>query len=401
MVNILYISSASEDTYNNRNRITSSSYSVAAVKYAELINKGFKSQILSDRSYFHIVVPPVAPYPSFKKLFFSKAVSEDKRLYIPFCNVTILKQFSQLIALLFYILKWYNTHPGQKRIVFSSIQLVFLLAAIPFKLGKRIKTISFVPDVPQFQYSYTTEKSRLKRLFTPLYISLCKQLYRSLDGFVFITEYMKELFPSRPYYIMEGITDLFEEKGEIDSMNRKHDNFILMYAGSLYEQMGINKLVDAITSINNDKIELWLFGIGDSVPYIVNASKTDPKIIYKGAVDNKTVIEAEREVDLLVNPRPTENLYTKYSFPSKTIEYMQSGTPLLTTHLAGIPKEYDEFLYYIEDESVEGIRNAICKCVKISREEMKEKGERAKTFVQCNKNYKTQISKILNGSLFS
>ena len=60
---------------------------------------------------------------------------------------------------------------------------------------------------------------------------------------------------------------------------------------------------------------------------------------------------------LLINPRFSNEEYTKYSFPSKNMEYMASGTPILTTKLPGMPKEYYEYIYLFEEESIEGMKN--------------------------------------------
>ena len=55
-----------------------------------------------------------------------------------------------------------------------------------------------------------------------------------------------------------------------------------------------------------------------------------------------------KEAKLLINLRNPEDKYTKYSFPSKTFEYMVSGTPFFTTKLEGIPSEYYNYLYCID-----------------------------------------------------
>jgi glycosyltransferase involved in cell wall biosynthesis len=88
-------------------------------------------------------------------------------------------------------------------------------------------------------------------------------------------------------------------------------------------------------------------------------AQKDPRIQFRGRVPNDEVLRAEAEADLLVNPRPTGDEYTRFSFPSKNLEYMASGTPLLTTRLAGIPDDHFPHLYIIDDDSVEGIRSAL------------------------------------------
>ena len=61
----------------------------------------------------------------------------------------------------------------------------------------------------------------------------------------------------------------------------------------------------------------------------------------------KQGVAEELKATLLVNPRPTTEEFTIYSFPSKNMEYMASGTPLLTTKLPGMPEEYHQYVLAI------------------------------------------------------
>ena len=45
-----------------------------------------------------------------------------------------------------------------------------------------------------------------------------------------------------------------------------------------------------------------------------------------------------------MNPRSADAEYTKYSFPSKTIEYLATGVPVVMNRLPGIPEEYEYFV---------------------------------------------------------
>ena len=58
-----------------------------------------------------------------------------------------------------------------------------------------------------------------------------------------------------------------------------------------------------------------------------------------------------------MNPRFTGAEYTLYSFPSKNIEYMVSGTPVITTRLAGIPDDYYPYVFVFEEEINENIND--------------------------------------------
>ena len=145
----------------------------------------------------------------------------------------------------------------------------------------------------------------------------------------------------------------------------------------------------------NDNIELWLFGDGSAVNEIISNSQKDHRIKYFGSVTRQEVLMYEKQAILLVNPRSTKEQFTKYSFPSKTIEYMASGTPLLTTRLEGIPSEYFDHSFSIEDNTVCQIKDALVSILNLSDEELKQKGKIAQQFVRENKNAKAQSERIV------
>ena len=107
------------------------------------------------------------------------------------------------------------------------------------------------------------------------------------------------------------------------------------------------------------------------------------------------ILKLQRQATVLINPRQNEGEYTKYSFPSKTIEYLASGTPLVAYKLDGIPDEYDEYLYYVENNSVEALKSKLVEVCEQTDEERREFGERASKFVLENKNPQKQAERII------
>ena len=106
-------------------------------------------------------------------------------------------------------------------------------------------------------------------------------------------------------------------------------------------------------------------------------------------------VEKEMQATLLVNPRPTKEEYVKYSFPSKTMEYMASGTPVLTTRLPGMPREYYPYVHFIDEETPEGIAQALKTVLSQSDEALFAQGMNAREFVLESRNNVVQAGKIL------
>ena len=88
--------------------------------------------------------------------------------------------------------------------------------------------------------------------------------------------------------------------------------------------------------------------------------------------------------------------FTKYSFPSKNMEYMASGTPLLTTKLPGMPKEYHHYVFLFKEETIDGYATAIREALSLSDEDLRSLGQKASQFVLLNKNNVQQGKRLLD-----
>ena len=194
------------------------------------------------------------------------------------------------------------------------------------------------------------------------------------------------------YAVIEGISSRescdFKKSGD----NKKK---AIVYAGMIEEKYGVLDLVKAFMQIENPEWTLELFGSGSSLGDIEKLSRQDSRIHIRGMVSNDKVIEEQKEAELLVNPRNDSHKFTKYSFPSKVIEYMSSGTPMMGYKLSGMPDEYESFFYKI-DEGKNGMKNTLQRVMNLSSEERIVKGEKALQFIIQEKSAKQQCKKMID-----
>lgn len=219
---------------------------------------------------------------------------------------------------------------------------------------------------------------------------------RHCTGYVLLTEAMNDYLnkSGKPYVILEGHADI-TMADKIPSLEKKTTPRVCFYAGGVSRQYGLANLVEGFREADLPNARLHIYGPGDYVKELQQIAAEDDRIFYGGMLLNKEIVEKEQEATLLVNPRPTNEEYVKYSFPSKTMEYMASGTPVLTTVLPGMPKEYYPYLFLLEDETAEGIARALTELLTKSEEELFEKGRRARTFVLDQRNNLVQAQKII------
>ena len=130
--------------------------------------------------------------------------------------------------------------------------------------------------------------------------------------------------------------------------------------------------------------------------FVEDAVKSDSRIKYWGIMEQKRIFEMQREATLLVNPRNGEAEYTKYSFPSKTMEYMASGTPTVMYKLPGLPVDYEEHLVLIPDNSQEAFTAILKEWGSKEQAELDEFGKHARLFILKNKNSEIQAKRLMN-----
>lgn len=270
-----------------------------------------------------------------------------------------------------------------KCIICDAITLVASYAAV--KLGKKFKipTIAIVTDVPEKYCSGKMGK----------YGKLDAKLMKKYDKYVLLTEQMNEIVnpKNKPYIVMEGSC------GEVPNLEKKDDKKIILYSGSLWKNnLGLEYFTEGFIKANLKDVELHFYGVGEFETEIEKYSKIAPSIKYMGVVSNSEIIKKQAEATLLVNPRPSTEEYCKYSFPSKTFEYMASGTPVLMTKLPCLTNEYFEHLYFIEEETSDFVCAKLKEIFSIDEEIRNDFGLRAREFVKQKKNNKIQAKKIIN-----
>ena len=199
--------------------------------------------------------------------------------------------------------------------------------------------------------------------------------------------------PDKPCLIIEGIVNKNLFVANKKYINLKKEKAV-MYAGMLNKKHRIEMLIKGFMLTKGD-YELWLFGSGDFEREIQEYAKNDKRIKFFGRVNRNVVLEYEHRASLLVNIRDSKEEYTKFSFPSKTIEYMACGTPLLTTKLPGIPDEYYEYCYTLDDETVDGVNKSLENILSLPQDELLTKGKEAMNFIFSNKIAGIQGNKII------
>ena len=383
---LIYISSlCSKNKYSELFAGSGSMPGMQAQKYNRLMAEG-----LAQNDGISLTALSAAPVnrSNCKKLFFSEKDEVCGNItykYIPFINLPVIKNLCLIFNSRRICKRLIKENPDAAAVcdVLSLSASYGALKAIE-KTGN--KSAGIITDLPDFL------KSGNNKAYMKLYektTSMCK-------SYVLMTEQMnKKINPDKkPYRVIEGQSDI-SMISENNSIENKFSKKICMYAGGIEEEYGLKILAEGFAKASIEGSELWIYGHGSYAEELKNFCKEHPTVIYKGLAPNDEIVKTEQKAWLLINPRPSSGEFTEYSFPSKNLEYMASGTPLLAAKLPGMPDEYKDYIYIVANESADGIAECLTEILGKSAEELYEKGALAKEFVLKRKNNTVQAGKVL------
>lgn len=279
-------------------------------------------------------------------------------------------------------------------VVVYSAHLPFLAAAWLTRIVRRdVFLCAILPDLPEFMgvggRLYTTYKTVESFLF--------RKLVRGFDSLIFLTDAMGERIgiPVQKRMVVEGIYDPRDDPPSTEAASAGDDTFTILYTGTLAARYGIVDLLQAFEDLGAPEARLWICGDGDTRPAIESMTRHEPRLQYFGQVPRSRALELQREASVLVNPRRPEGEFTKYSFPSKTMEYLASGKQVIMHGLPGIPPEYLEHLTIPATSDAAGLAQALRKVSALSPEERATRGARARAFILASKSPEAQVARVL------
>ncbi|MCT2409543.1 glycosyltransferase [Chryseobacterium antibioticum] len=358
------------------------------------IIKGLENNV--NQAINVITVPFLGDFPKACDL---KVVNEEKwqnkggQIHqVGFKNIKFLNEFSKYNALKKALENQFVKEKNEVDtiVIYGMFSYFLKLTAYIKKVLPDVKICMIVPDLPHLMGA-DNNKPHIK-LYNTYTKSVVNRNIKHIDSYIFLSKYMEDyLNTNKPFDIIEGIYNT-NEKNITES---KEVLPTIFYSGTLALRYGIERLLESFASIKNDELRLWICGAGDGEEMVKEYSKKDNRIIFKGQLDRSEILKLQRKATLLINPRDGKDEFTKYSFPSKTIEYLSSGTPTILYKLKGIPEEYYDYCYTCDSDGYEGLRDTIIEVLDISKDERDIMGERAKKFILNNKNETVQSGKII------
>jgi glycosyltransferase involved in cell wall biosynthesis len=168
----------------------------------------------------------------------------------------------------------------------------------------------------------------------------------------------------------------------------------IYFAGALVDAAGVNLLLDAIPHVTDPTLEFWFSGRGPLEERLKQQAIADPRIRFFGFVSEEQYSSMLQKAAVLVNPRPSRLLESRYNFPSKLMEYLAAGRPIISTATSDVAEHYGTAVVVLKDETPEALAQCIEQTVASPANERAAQGARARATVE-GVTWRTEAEKIL------
>lgn len=302
---------------------------------------------------------PVANYPIGANKLFLYTTKRKNNTCVGFINLPIIKHIMRRIsakkALLQYLDKENELYNGSTIVIYDCY-IPFIKAALDIK-GKDDKVIVIVPDIPGKLCVEYQSYNFLTKIYKNIEFKKLKKCIKNIDGAVVLAEDIATKLRLDKYLVVETITSSDYCLSRLNDTNERH----ILYAGELSENVGIKKLIEAFKDIDDKNVYLDICGVGPLSEYVKIEAQKIERLSYLGYLYGDDMINRMSISDVFVNPRDNSDEFSKYSFPSKNIEYLKQGKPVVAYRLSSMPDEYNEYIIYPADSSVESLRECMLK----------------------------------------
>lgn len=374
----------------------------AANTFQQRLIAGLKEQNINLQV---VSAPFIGPWPAaYKdKAFngFEAGKSAENIRYVYFNNIWGYRNISRTVALKKCVKEFIqNSKFEKKAIIVYCPHTPFLEAAVYGKqLDKSVHIHMVVPDLPQYM-NLSKKAHPVYDFFKKIDIQKMDKLIAQVDSFMLLTKFMAEKLnvENRPYIVVEGITD----NNSIPEYKKIGNGKKVAYAGKLVEAFGAKRLIEAFELIEDPEVSLHICGGGELKSYVEEMCKKDSRIHYYGVVPAEKANEILQQADVLVNPRQNDDEYTKYSFPSKNIEYLMTGNAVVAYMLDGIPKEYASFFKVPKSNQTVALAEAIREAMNESPVERTKKNKMIREYIESHcgaSSVAKQIVDVIKGKL--
>ncbi|MBS1158788.1 MAG: glycosyl transferase group 1 [Proteobacteria bacterium] len=226
----------------------------------------------------------------------------------------------------------------------------------------------------------------LKKIILNIYFGFGFLLLRMCTGLIVLNDEFIRCENIKNRYLKIQVGAAVFGTGRRLANNVSHTNVFLV-AGTLNDENGIGLVIDYLNSVHDDFFEFHFYGDGVFVQKIKDLALVDKRVRYFGRVTKSLLNQRISAADFLVNLRDPNGVSSAYSFPSKLIDFMGAGVPVLSNFFPGLEKEYLDCMCVVDEFSVKEFSVAVNRAVKMSPSDRVALGISARELIKKNNNW--------------
>jgi len=309
---------------------------------------------------------------------------------LAFINIPLFKQLTIGLAVLRRLVNWGWRNRKTKARVVCTFNLsvppgIFTLLGARLIGAKAVAHLydinvpgETVPDSPLFRLDYQLQRRLMPRF----------------DGLVVASDaIIRDFGLSTPHIRVEG--GVAESVFLAATERVESPNFVIVSVGGLDEANGVTMLLAAFRRLKGSHYRLRVAGAGPLEAEVRHAAALDSRIEYRGYLAFAQVLRLYSSADVLVNLRLTKSVNTRYFFPSKLMEYLGSGRPVISTCTGHVEQEFGQFTFLVKEETPEAVAAAIEDVERLGRDATERRGALAREYMLANKTWAAQGKRVV------
>jgi glycosyltransferase involved in cell wall biosynthesis len=238
-------------------------------------------------------------------------------------------------------------------------------------------------------------KNPLKKYF----LRKAEQSYKSADAIFVSSRFLQSKYGGEIIYQVANENIFLNNEDDGSDFRTKmglENKIIILYAGSLYEQKGVDVLIKAVQKLKRDDVKLVIAGgtLGNKeLQHYKSMAGEETIFIGQAPIDEIPSLVAACDIYAI----PTKDtLYTRAEIPGKIFEPMMMGKAIVASNLSDIPLILDNGNAGLlsQPNSVDDLAEKLSKLVEDENLRLKL-GEEAKKRYLENYSYEQMEKKIL------
>lgn len=276
----------------------------------------------------------------------------------------------------------------QKNSLLLENNKVMMFYGYDYFILNQLKWVCKELETRLISYTFDTHKAAiehrkgLRRFVIDCYFKLGIKKLNRIDGIILFNEEAYKEFRLRIPYLISKV-GINENVISPQVYKRNEDKcFNIVYAGSLESYNGVQEMIDAMSYLSSMNVSLNIFGNGTLKNEVIKKSASDPRIHYRGLVPRGELDDVIQRADLLLNLRNTEHYVNKFAFPSKLIQYLSSGIPVLSTRVLK-DKTFNNVAFVLDDLTAKKTSDLIAYIID-NPDEQQKRALLAKSYIRTN-----------------